>query len=95
MDDRILFVGSYNLDPRSTWLNCEQGVLVDNMALAAQFRTIFETQTAGQRAWRVTLAEGGLHWSDGKEEFDSEPKASLSRRFQAWLARVLGLDAQL
>ena len=25
-----LFVGSYNLDPRSTWLNCEQGVLVEN-----------------------------------------------------------------
>jgi putative cardiolipin synthase len=95
VDDRTLFVGSYNLDPRSTWLNCEQGVLVDNPALAAQFRTIFETQSAGQRAWRVTLGEGGLHWSDGKEEFDSEPKASFSRRFQAWLARVLGLEAQL
>jgi putative cardiolipin synthase len=95
IDDRTLFVGSYNLDPRSTWLNCEQGILVDNAALAAQFRQIFDTQTAGSRAWSVTLGEGGLHWSDGKEEFDSEPKASFSRRFQAWLARVLGLDAQL
>ncbi|MET0986427.1 MAG: phospholipase D family protein, partial [Steroidobacteraceae bacterium] len=27
IDGRTLFVGSYNLDPRSTWLNCEQGVL--------------------------------------------------------------------
>ena len=25
VDGRALFVGSYNLDPRSTWLNCEQG----------------------------------------------------------------------
>ena len=30
VDGKTLFVGSYNLDPRSTWLNCEQGVLVEN-----------------------------------------------------------------
>src|SRR5690606_20848362 len=28
VDGIMLFVGSYNLDPRSTWLNSEQGVLV-------------------------------------------------------------------
>ena len=55
IDERSLFVGSYNLDPRSTWLNCEQGVLVESPVLAAQFRAIFDAQTAGQRAWRVTL----------------------------------------
>jgi len=95
VDDRQLFVGSYNLDPRSTWLNCEQGVLVDAPALAIQFRAIFDAETLGQRAWHVTRSAGGLHWSDGRQTVDSEPQASLSRRFQAWLARILRLDAQL
>jgi putative cardiolipin synthase len=55
IDQKTLFVGSYNLDPRSTWLNCEQGVLVESAVLTAQFRSIFEAQIAGSHAWRVSL----------------------------------------
>jgi putative cardiolipin synthase len=95
VDKRSLFVGSYNLDPRSNWLNSEQGVLVENALLAAQLETIFATQTAGQRAWQVTLKEGDLNWTDGNESFDSDPKASAGKRFRAWLVRVLGLESLL
>lgn len=95
VDGRALFVGSYNLDPRSTWLNCEQGVLVENVILAAQLEAIFDAQTTGERAWRVTLEDGALRWSDGDETYTSDPKAPVGRRLQAWLTRVLHLDAQL
>ncbi len=95
VDGRTVFVGSYNLDPRSTWLNCEQGVLVESPALAQQLETIFASQSGSQRAWQVTLEDGDLRWSDGEENFDSDPKASAGRRFQAWITRVLHLDAQL
>jgi putative cardiolipin synthase len=95
VDDDTLFVGSYNLDPRSTWLNCEQGIMVEDAVLNGQLRQIFATQTSGERAWRVTSQEKKLSWSDGNETFDSDPKAPGSRRFQAWLTRVLHLDEQL
>jgi cardiolipin synthase C len=95
VDKRALFVGSYNLDPRSTWLNCEQGVLVENAVLASQLETFFATQTSGQRAWQVMLKDGDLAWTDGNETFDSDPKASAGKRFKAWLTRVLGLEALL
>ena len=94
-DGKTLFVGSYNLDPRSTWLNTEQGVLVEDATLAAQLGGIFGLETAGNRAWRVTFEGGSLHWGDGKESLDSEPHATGMQRFQAWLARVFHLDAQL
>jgi cardiolipin synthase C len=95
VDGEQLFVGSYNLDPRSTWLNCEQGVLVEDEALTGELEALFGKQTDGAHAWRVTLEKGNLRWSDGRETFDSDPKASGWRRFQAWLTRVLHLDAQL
>jgi len=41
VDGEKLFVGSYNLDPRSTWLNCEQGVLVEDAALARELGRTF------------------------------------------------------
>ena len=56
-DGHTSFVGSYNLDPRSTWLNCEQGVIVDDPALATQLVAIFDLQTAGPRAWQRDPAE--------------------------------------
>ena len=94
-DGEQLFVGSYNLDPRSTWLNCEQGVLVEDRKLAQELEALFDKQTDGAHAWRVSLDKGKLRWDDGREAFDSDPKASVWRRFQAWATRVLHLDAQL
>jgi putative cardiolipin synthase len=94
-DGTTLFVGSYNLDPRSTWLNCEQGVIVEDATLAAQLGEIFDLQTSGSRAWQVSLSGSQLQWSDGKETFGEEPQASFSQKFQAWLAKVFHLDAQL
>ena len=76
VDGEKLFVGSYNLDPRSTWLNCEQGVLVEDAVLARQLEAIFEEQVNGSHAWRVSLEDGDLRWSDGQETFDNDPKAS-------------------
>jgi cardiolipin synthase C len=94
-DGHNLFVGSYNLDPRSTWLNCEQGVIVDNPYLTTQLDAIFKQQCSGSRAWHFTVEEGALRWSDGGTVLDEEPGAKFSKKFQAWLARVLHLDAQL
>ena len=95
VDGQRLFVGSYNLDPRSTALNCEQGVLVTSAALGAQFEGIFEHQSDGARAWRVSLVDGDLSWTDGTNTYDRDPLATAGQRFQAWLARVLPLESQL
>ncbi len=94
-DRKTIFVGSYNLDPRSTWLNCEQGVLVESAVLATQLEAVFAQQIAGDSAWHVTLEKGALRWADDTDSFDTDPQAGLGRRFQAWLTRVLHLDAQL
>jgi putative cardiolipin synthase len=94
-DNLTLFVGSYNVDPRSTWLNCEQGVMVEDETLTRQLDELFAAYTTGSHAWKVTLKGKKLDWSDGEESFDSDPKASGWRRFQALLTRVLHLDAQL
>ncbi|HET9693043.1 MAG TPA: phospholipase D family protein [Steroidobacteraceae bacterium] len=95
LDGRIAFVGSYNLDPRSTSLNCEQGIFVDNPEVAVQLEQIFRADSAGDRAWAVTLQRGELQWSDGTKAWDTSPEAAAGRRFQAWLAKVLPIDSQL
>ena len=95
IDDRQVFVGSYNLDPRSTSLNTEQGILVSHPALARELEVIFEQQLVGASAWRVQRVDGKLQWSDGEKTWVRDPQASTGRRFQAWLTKWLPVQSQL
>jgi len=95
MDGSRVFVGSYNIDPRSTSLNTEQGVFVEHPVIGAQLDQLFAAQTAATRAWAVTLEDDTLRWTDGDGTLDRAPGASLGKKFQAWLAKVLRIDAQL
>ncbi len=95
VDGRQLFVGSYNLDPRSTALNAEMGTLVRSTEMAERFNQVFNAPAFGQHAWRVEWRDGELTWTDAKGSQTTEPAASLWRRLQAWIAGVLPIDPLL
>ena len=96
IDDGTIFVGSYNLDPRSTSLNSEQGILLSHPALASELAALVARQTAPAHAWKATLdAQGRLRWSDGNATWTREPEATTAQRAQAWLMKVLPVESQL
>ncbi|HEY4252261.1 MAG TPA: phospholipase D family protein [Roseomonas sp.] len=97
IDDGPVFVGSFNLDPRSANLNTEMGVLVQHPALARLVRWHHRRLADGGRSWRVRLtAAGRLAWDDGaKVLVGLEPHASPARRLMAWLLRRLPIESQL
>jgi hypothetical protein len=76
-------------------LNCEQGIFIESPEVAMQLEQMFEIDTAGMRAWSVTLEDGTTRWNDGTDTFDRAPDASTGRRFQAWIAKVLPISSQL
>jgi putative cardiolipin synthase len=95
-DGRTAFVGSFNLDPRSVSLNCEQGILVTEPAIADEVAQLFDAMTAPSAAWQVTRSgRRELEWSDGTVIYDQEPEAGSSRLFQARLARWLPIEPLL
>ena len=95
VDSNTVFLGSYNLDPRSTWLNCEQGVLVENEALADA--AAVHLRAAGRWPARLEGQPGVREAQLDRRHRDIRFRAQGGRgaRFQAWMARVLHLDAQL
>ena len=96
VDQRVAFVGSYNLDPRSTSLNTEMGILIEQPEIAAELNRLISIQTDGDHAWRVTIdSSGSLQWSDGEQISHTDPDASLMRKIQAWLAQILPIESQL
>lgn len=90
IDDRLLVVGSMNLDLRSQLQNSEVAVVVRNRALSAEATKLIEPALA-RGAYRVELQNGQFIWRapQGSDLKDSgtEPDASVGLRL---LAKMLG-----
>ncbi|HNR22955.1 MAG TPA: phospholipase D family protein [Steroidobacteraceae bacterium] len=106
IDQRKLFVGSINFDPRSIERNTEIGILIESEALAAQLRRIYRLATGKSLSYEVTLRDGpdaqndALIWTgenlDGELRFTHEPDTSRWKRFSAWFLGLLPfLESQI
>ena len=84
IDDRFVFVGSFNMDPRSTHLNTEMGLVVDSIELAGKITSRLKNDMAPQNSWRVTLQEDGrTKWATRKsgqtDIRESEPDVTIGK----------------
>lgn len=99
IDERWLFVGSANADPRSVWWNSEVGLLVNSESLAAEFRDLVDLGVSPRLSYRVgRTAADRLHWETvvaGEPRRLAREPGDPWRRFMAWLGRVLPLDPWL
>ncbi len=62
IDDAKVFIGSYNIDPRSAHINSELGVVIDDGDLARQLRLGFSTDKILTHAYEVKLDGNQLQW---------------------------------
>lgn len=92
VDGQRIFVGSFNMDPRSARLNTEMGLLIDSTELAGQLRDGLAGEAASS-AYTVTLVDGKLRWTTQEAgqtvTEDAEPQTSWLRyqavRVMSWL----------
>ncbi len=90
VDQRLLVVGSMNLDLRSKLLNSEVAVAIRNRQLASEAAALIEPSLT-RGAYRVELKDGRLIWrapeGSGLPDATAEPDASLGLRL---LVRAIG-----
>ncbi len=99
-DDESLFIGSFNLDPRSANINTEAGLYVQSPELTAQLLAYMDEGVSPENSYRVTLDEDGdLVWTtiiDGKEvSYDVDPLSTFGQRFQSGFIQMLPVESQL
>jgi putative cardiolipin synthase len=83
IDDAIIYIGTFNLDPRSANLNTEVGVLVKNEQLAQQLAASIEHDIRPENSWRTTL------------EFNPDDEVSRGKRFRVWVNKLLPMEPVL
>ncbi len=90
-DNTITFIGSFNLDPRSSTLNSEVMAMFDNEDFAKENVKLIHADM--QRAWHVEQIQGKITWSaqddDGEiVSYTHSPDTSLWVRFVNKLTRI-------
>lgn len=108
VDDHQVFIGSYNIDPRSANINTELGVLIQDSTLATQLhQALNNTQKHPSKnapilnqAYEVLLdANGKLIWrtfEQGKEViYRQEPDMNIPEKTGVFLLSILPIDGLL
>lgn len=96
VDDYQVFIGSYNVDPRSANINTEMGVIINDDQLAKQLHGALSDDLLNQ-AYEVKLLENGqLQWhtmeDDQKVVYDSEPRVDVSDHVWLTILSWLPID---
>ena len=99
LDRREVFIGSFNFDPRSAYINTEMGVLIDDPELGADFMAGLQEKLP-DAVWRVSLTDTNqLEWTGLKDDepvtYRKEPMTNWWQRFKAGLYRILPIRSQL
>ena len=99
-DRKAVFIGSFNLDPRSAVINTEAGLYIESPELAERLTAYMETGVAPANSYRVRLdPNGGIVWEtvrDGETaRYRDEPETGFGRRFVAGLVKLLPINSQV
>ena len=96
VDRAQVFIGSFNVDPRSKRLNTELGFVIDSPSMATDLSEALPARLAG-RAYRLRMSpEGSIQWIeqlDGREiVHDSEPGTSFWQRLGVGVLSLLPIE---
>lgn len=96
VDDHSVFIGSYNVDPRSANINTEMGVIIEDAELAHQLHAAISDELLSQ-AYKVKLtAQGRLQWQTQENNevvyFDKEPHIDFIDALWINIMSILPID---
>lgn len=97
VDEKRIFIGSFNLDPRSARLNTEMGVVLESPQIAGMMRRTLITTTPDY-AYKVTLnRHNKLRWQNPEDRkiYSKEPEAKFWKRVISKILSFLPIEGLL
>jgi putative cardiolipin synthase len=100
IDRKVLFLGSFNFDPRSAYINTELGVMIDSPELASWLEDQIDRNIPAVAYQTVLDDRGRLQWIAVQEDgsrvvYAKEPDTGAWTRFKVRLMGWLPIKGQL
>jgi cardiolipin synthase C len=93
IDNRQVFVGSFNFDPRSVYLNCEMGLMIDSITLGKRISKQMDYLVDAHTYTPFIDFGARLSWRDSQQKlFRMEPESTFQQRTGAWVVSWLPVE---
>lgn len=97
VDETRIFIGSFNFDPRSVFLNTEMGVVIDSPHLAKEVARAFVKTFPDVSYQPVLTPDGDIVWdeidaSGTTIRHDTEPRTTLVSRVALWIFGLFPIE---
>ncbi|ERM58283.1 MULTISPECIES: phospholipase D family protein [Vibrio] len=94
-DRSIASIGSFNFNLRSTYLNTESVLIIENKVIAEKLAETIEQAMNEDNSWRLELEDGDVYWYSGEQSWDSEPETGKWERMQSGFLQLLPIEKYL
>ncbi|MFA0546133.1 phospholipase D family protein [Vibrio splendidus] len=94
-DRSIASIGSFNFNLRSTYLNTESVLIIENKEIAEMLAKTIEQAMSDDNSWRLELEDGDVYWYSGDQSWDSEPETGKWERMQSGFLQLLPIEKYL
>jgi cardiolipin synthase C len=93
LDECRVFIGSLNFDPRSLYLNCEMGLMIDSAKLGSHVARQMDRLIKGQTYLPFLESGNRLSWRDTDGTvYKHEPGSTARQRVMAWVISWLPVE---
>ena len=92
-DDKISWIGSFNLDPRSAYYNTENVAIFESVEFAEKLRNMIIEDT--KTSWHVTIEDGRMTWmgfrsgNSTPQIHHHDPDTTIFRRIFKTFAKII------
>ncbi|MGF1752162.1 phospholipase D family protein, partial [Vibrio makurazakiensis] len=94
-DRKIASVGSFNFNLRSTYLNTESILVIEDESVAQSLALDIENAMNEDNSWYLDLKEGDVYWHSEGKSWDSEPETGNWERFQSRFLQLIPIEKYL
>lgn len=94
-DRRVVCIGSFNLNLRSTYLNTESLLVIENQQIAESLADEMEQAMQEENSWHLQLQKGELLWYSGTKNSLSEPETGQWERIKSRFLQLLPIEKYL
>jgi len=94
-DRKIAVIGSFNYNLRSTYLNTESILIIENQAVAINLANDIEQAMNEDNSWSLDLEDGDVRWQSGTKSWNSDPETSQWERFKSGFLQLLPIEKYL
>ncbi len=94
-DQKIATIGSFNFNLRSTYLNTESVLVIENQDIADSLVKTMEQAINEENSWRLDLHDDEIRWYSGEESWESEPETGQWERIKSHFLQLFPIEKYL